>query len=253
MHPDIDRFAHVASPIQRWDPRVKISTLLLLIFTIASVQKFPLIIFSLALAFCLTLISHIPLNFIRQRLLPVSIFLFPFFIIMPFRQSANGVSFHLSGFQLALFIYLKAITIVTLVISMIGTTPFNDSMKALEYLKVPPIFVQMILFSYRYLFVFMMEMSRMNTAMKARNFEKKTDMHTVRTVGNFVGSLLVRSFERTERIYQAMLSRGYEGQIVTFFDYQLTKLDYVKGSLVILTCCLLLAGDRFGLAVPLIP
>ena len=117
-------------------------------------------------------------------------------------------------------------------------------MKALEHLKIPAVFVQMILFSYRYLFVFLMEISRMNTAMKTRNFEKKLDLHTFKTTGNFVGTLLVRSFERTERIYQAMLSRGYKGKIITFFDYQLTKRDYFKGSLVLLTCSLIIIGDK---------
>ncbi len=244
MHPDIDKFAHLPSPLQRWDPRVKIATLMVLIFTIALITKFPLLILSFCLALALIAISHIPWGFIFKRLLPVSLFLLPFFIIMPLRQVGEGIHFSLAGLQLALFIYLKAITIVILLISMVGTTPFNDSMKALEHLKVPVVFVQMILFSYRYLFVFLMEIARMNTAMKTRNFEKKTDMHTLRTMGNFVGTLLVRSFERTERIYQAMLSRGYSGKIITFFDYQLTRLDYFKGSLVLLTCGLLLIGDK---------
>lgn len=244
MHPDIDRFAHVSSPIQRWDPRVKISTMLVLIFTIAVINKFSLLIASFLLAFIIIAISHIPWGFIFKRLMPVSIFLFPFFIIMPLRHSPGGVYFSLAGLRLAAFIYMKAITIVVLVIGMMGTTPFNDSMKALEYLKVPPVFVQMVLFSYRYLFVFFLEIGRMNTAMKARNFEKKFDMHTIKTVGNFVGTLLVRSFERTERIYQAMLSRGYEGKIITFFDYQISNMDYVKGSLVITSCVLLIIGDK---------
>ncbi len=244
MHPDIDKFAHLSSPVQRWDPRVKIATLMALIFTIALLKQMPLLMLSFALAIVLMLISHIPWSFIFKRLLPVSLFLLPFFIIMPLRQTGTGLTFSLAGLRLAFLIYLKAVTIVILVIGMVGTTPFNDSMKALEYLKVPAVFVQMILFSYRYLFVFFMEISRMNTAMKTRNFEKKTDMHTVKTMGNFVGTLLVRSFERTERIYQAMLSRGYEGKIITFFNYQLTKMDYFKGALVLLTCFLLLVGDK---------
>ncbi len=245
MHPDIDKYAHLNSVIHSWDPRVKILSLVILIFTIAMVKQIPSAAISFAIAVTLVIISRIPLSFVTKRLLPVSVFLLPFFIILPLTVPGDGgvqvlaFSFNPVGLRLALIIYLKAVSIVILVVTMMGTTPFSDSMKALEKLKAPPVLVQMILFSYRYLFVFLMEIRRMNNAMKARNFEKKTDVHTLKTIGNFVGVLLVRSFERTEKIYQAMVSRGYDGTLRTFFEYKIVMLDYLKGALVMLTCIML--------------
>ncbi len=250
MHPDIDKYAHLTSPIHRWDPRVKIAFLGICIFTIATLNKLPLIAASLLFCISLVLISRLPLSFVTKRLMPVTIFLFPFFIIIPLTMPGEAAvkvlafSFNLDGLTIAARVYLKALSIVMLIITIMGTAPFADSLKALERLKVPSMIVQMILFTYRYIFVFLLEMRRMNTAMSARNFVKKTDIHTVKTVGNFVGVLLVRSFEKAEKIYQAMLSRGYDGVLRTFFEYRIVGMDYVKGSLVLLVCIMLFAGDK---------
>ncbi len=251
MHPDIDKFAHLNSIIHSWDPRIKIFTILVLIFTIATIDQLPIAVLSLLTAFLLVVLSRIPLAFVSRRLLPVTIFLSPFFLILPLTMPGEnninmvGLSFNTGSLALAALIYLKAISIVILVVIMMGTAPFDVSMKALERLRVPVVLVQMILFSYRYIFVFLLEIRRMNTAMKARGFEKKTNFHTVATIGNFVGVLLVRSFERTERIYQAMLSRGYEGVIRTLFEYHAVATDYVKGSAVTLIAILIFIVDKF--------
>jgi cobalt/nickel transport system permease protein len=250
MHPDIDKYAHIKSSIHRWDPRVKIFALFALIFTIATLYELPIIAASLGLCIILVLISRLPLSFVTKRLLPVTIFLLPFFIIIPLTMPGEtsfkilAFSFNTDGLVIAARVYLKAISIVMLIITMMGTASFADSLKAMERLKIPPMIVQMILFTYRYIFVFLLEMRRMNRAMSARNFVKKTNTHTLKTIGNFVGVLLVRSFEKAEKIYQAMLSRGYDGVLKTFFDYQIVARDYVKGTLVILVCIMLFVGDK---------
>jgi cobalt/nickel transport system permease protein len=251
MHPDIDKYAHIESSIHRWDPRVKILAMFMLIFTIATLQKLPILAVVLPLCFVLVLISRLPLAFVTKRLMPVTIFLLPFFIIIPLTMPGESAvkilafSFNKAGLVVAAKVYLKAVSIVMLIITMMGTASFPDSLKAMERLKMPSMIIQMILFTYRYIFVFLLEMRRMNTAMNARNFVKKTNLHTIKTVGNFVGVLLVRSFEKAEKIYQAMLSRGYDGALRTFFDYKIVAKDYVKGALVSLICVMLVTWDKF--------
>ncbi len=250
MHPDIDKYAHLTSPIHRWDPRVKIAFMGISIFTIATLNQLPAIGISFAFCLSLVLISRLPLSFVTKRLLPVTIFLLPFFIIIPLTMPGEttvkvlAFSFNLDGLTIAARVYFKALSIVMLIIIMMGTAPFSDSLKAMERLKMPAMIVQMILFTYRYIFVFLLELRRMNTGMSSRNFVKKTNLHTVKTMGNFVGVLLVRSFEKAEKIYQAMLSRGYDGTLKTFFEYEIVARDYVKGSLVMLVCIILFVGDK---------
>ncbi len=250
MHPDIDKYAHITSPIHRWDPRVKIAFLGVLIITIATLNKLPLIAVAFACCIALVLISRLPVSFVTKRLLPATFLLLPFFIIIPLTMPGEtavkilAFSFNLEGLVIASKVYLKALSIVMLIITIMGTAPFTDSLKAMERLKMPSMLVQMTLFTYRYIFVFLMETKRMNTAMCSRNFIKKTNLHTLKTMGNFVGMLLVRSFEKAEKIYQAMLSRGYDGVLKTFFEYKIVALDYVKGSLVMIVCITLFIGDK---------
>ena len=149
------------------------------------------------------------------------------------------------GVSLASLILLKAVAIVILIFPMFGTAPFHTSMKALQHLRLPDRFVQIILFTYRYIFIFFEEIRRMNNAAKTRGFETRTRWHTFRTLGNFIGILLVRSFERTERLHNAMISRGYTGRMVTLSNFQLTRWDSAKGVMVTAICVLLFVGDRF--------
>jgi len=65
------------------------------------------------------------------------------------------------------------------------------------------------MFTYRYIFLFIDEAQRMGVAMDSRGFKKGTNLHTLKTIGRLVGMLFVRSYERTEGVYQAMISRGY--------------------------------------------
>jgi len=121
-----------------------------------------------------------------------------------FRISYEGVRY---GFLIS----IKAISAVLLIFPMMGTMPFPITIKTLERLKIPKRMVQLIMFTYRYIFLFIDEAQKMFVAMQSRGFKKKTNLHTFRTIGKLVGMLFVRSYERTEGIYQAMISRGYNG------------------------------------------
>jgi len=103
-----------------------------------------------------------------------------------------------------------------------------------------------LLFTYRYTFVFLEEMRRMQTSMRARGFVPKTNMYTMTTMGNFVGTLLVRSFERTERVYKAMLSKGYQGEFHTLVRFDSGASDIAKSSIAVSVLIVLLATDFSG-------
>jgi cobalt/nickel transport system permease protein len=254
---DIDRYAHVASPLQRWDPRIKIAALLLLIVAIALLKTLPMAAAALVLAVSILLITALPMHFVSHGLAFIVVFLLPFFVIMPLTYPGEpafrvlGLPFAWEGFRLATLIFTKALSIVLISFSMFGSSRFDVSMLALQRLKCPSIVVQMLLFTYRYTFVFLDEMRRMYTSMRSRGFIARTDRKTLRTFGHFVGTLLVHSFERTERVYKAMLSKGYQGELHSMVEFRSRAGDYVKGTIVLLVAAALLWGDlsgRFGLA-----
>ena len=67
------------------------------------------------------------------------------------------------------------------------------------------------------------------------------------TMGNFVGTLLVRSFERTERVYKAMLSKGYQGEFHTLVRFDSGGGDVAKALLAVVIMAGLLAADFSGM------
>jgi cobalt/nickel transport system permease protein len=179
-------------------------------------------------------------------------FLIPFIIILPLTFPGGesikviGIPFRLGGLRLAILICIKAIAIVSTTYAIFGSARFSVSMIAIQRLRCPKVIIQMILFTYRYIFLFMDEMKRMDMAMRARGFVLKTDLNTLRILGNFLGTLLVRSFERTVRVYNAMLSKGYEGEFHTLDSFEANGKDFVKAALILVITLTLLASDIFG-------
>jgi len=249
---DIDRYAHTQSPLQRWDPRIKIFSLGLLIIFIALLKTIPMAVAAILLAMLILGISALPKHFLLHGLSFVLVFLIPFFIIMPFTYPGEpafrllGLPFAWEGLRLALLIFLKALSVVMISFAIFGSSRFDVSMLALQHLKCPKVVVQMLLFTYRYTFVFMEEMRRMYTSMRARGFVARSDMKTLRIFGHFIGTLLVRSFERTERVYKAMLSKGYQGELHLLKTFQSEGRDYLKAFFVLLIAVIMMYGDLSG-------
>jgi len=103
------------------------------------------------------------------------------------------------------------------------TTPFNDLVDGLRGLRLPRIMVAIISFMYRYLGVIGEEAGRMSRAKSARSASSPTQGGAGRpggsirwragVTGAMVGSLFLRSYERSERIYAAMQARGFDGEL----------------------------------------
>ncbi|MBE0479081.1 cobalt ECF transporter T component CbiQ [Candidatus Aerophobetes bacterium] len=246
MHlPEIDKFSHLKSPLHSWDPRVKIISILTLIFSVVLVQDLRGALPGIAVAFILLFLSRIPFSFVFLHLRWVLLFLGVFCLIICLTVPGSFlVKFgflHVSreGIELSALVSLRAISAVILIFPMIGTTRFNLTLKALQTMKVPDKLIQLLMFSYRYIFLFLDEGQMMFVAATSRGWTKKTRFSTLKTMANLVGMLLVQSFERTEKIKDAMLSRGYSGKINVIDDFNLHPADFVKACL-IMACAITL-------------
>ena len=113
---------------------------------------------------------------------------------------------------------------------MIGTMKFNTTIKALETLKVPAKLTQLITFTYRYIFVLIEEVQTMSRSLTSRGFGERLSMHTLTTIAKLIGTLFVRSHERAERVYHAMASRGYEGNLHTLVEFKMCRMDIAKAA-----------------------
>jgi len=249
---DIDRYHEVDSIINRWDPRAKIAALGIFIFSIALMKTIPMAVIAIVMAAILIRLTALPWHFIFHGLSFVMIFLVPFFVIMPLSYPGEsaftvlGLGFAWEGLRLATLIFIKAVSIVLVTYAIFGSSRFDISMLALQHLKCPKVVVQMLLFTYRYTFVFLEEMRRMHTSMQARGFVARTNMQTMTIFGHFVGTLLIRSFERTDRVFKAMLSKGYQGDLHSMVTFKSHGIDYAKATAAIILSLMMVAGDFSG-------
>jgi cobalt/nickel transport system permease protein len=250
MHPEIDRFAHIDSPLSRWDPRWKLAALFLLLLTMGVERPgsrelvrwerdLPPALAALTTSLALVLASRIPLGFVLRKLRPAYALLALILLIFPLTFPGGGLylgalEVSRQGFFVGLMIVLRAVAMILLVFPALGTTRFDASMKALRSLRVPPPLLQIVLFTYRYFFVYADQWRKMQQAARARGFRARGNLQTLRTIGNCVGVLLVGSVERTQRIRNAMISRGASGAFETLVEFRTRAQDVALFALVLL-------------------
>lgn len=206
----------------RMDPRVKVVAIFGFVAVVSSLTSIPLLAAAAVLITGLALVSGLGVGSLLRRIALVLPFTGVVLLVFPFVVSGEAVfTLQVGPLQLAAtdqgvsraaVLSLRVLTAVLAVNLLTATTPFPELMRALRGLKVPDVFVQILEFTVRYIFVLADEVQRMRLARKSRCFKAGRslfDRSAFRTLGQLVGVLFVRSWDRGERIYCAMLSRGY--------------------------------------------
>lgn len=105
---------------------------------------------------------------------------------------------------------LKASLSLLILNTLILTTSVPALLHALAALKAPPLLVAILASMHRYIAVLIDEFNSMQKAARSRNLLSNPKRQRI-IVGNMFGSLFIRTYERGERVHQAMLARGYRG------------------------------------------
>ena len=215
-HLSLDRYADLDSPLHRWDVRYKLIGMFSLIFAFSFVQALPLLPSLLLLTLMLFLVSRLPLHFLLTRLQYPGIFLLAVAIVLPLFSGSTillrlgPLAIRQEGLLALIVIAVKFICILTLGLVLFGSAPFLTTIKAMRALRLSPILADMMLLSYRYIFEIGRDLQSMSTAMRLRNFQaNRFSLDGLSKLASLSGTLLVRSYERSERIYKAMIVRGY--------------------------------------------
>ncbi len=137
----------------------------------------------------------------------------------------------------------KALLSLLLLNMLTLTTPIAMLLHGLAVLRTPPLLVAILASMYRYLGVLIEEFSAMRRAALSRNLMGGSHWQRL-VIGNMIGSLFIRTYERGDRIHQAMLSRGYQG-ISTAVETPNTGLYDIAA--LTLTLGLALAGQIISL------
>lgn len=254
MKLSLDKYAHLDSPIHRWEQRSKLVALTSLIFAIAFIEKLVLLPAAIAATITLYALSRLPLSFLVQRLRYPGLFVASVVILLPFVSGETvwlqvaGLSIYLEGGYAVLLIVTRFLCIFTISLVLFGTAPFFSSIKAMRSLGLPSVLADMTLLAYRYLETFGETLTTMQRAMRVRGWERRRlSGRQLRLLSSLAGSLIVRSFEQSQRVYQAMILRGY-GQAASLAPVsgEGDRLSIVAFSITMAIALALFGFDLFG-------
>lgn len=227
----LDRLSYGGTVIHRLDPRSKVIATMIFITTVISYEKYqviPLVPFFLFPVLLMTL-SDTPVMLILKKIIVISPFAIFIGIFNPLFDSgtvALSSGMYISaGWISFLSILVKFALTISAALLLIATTSFPGVCNALRRLGVPLLFTSQLFFLYRYIFVLMEEAMRIVRAKDLRSFGTRGT--GIKVFVRLVGILLVRTIERAERIYNAMLSRGFRGQIPSMRQFSFTLSDAV--------------------------
>lgn len=224
----LDRLSYKDTYVHRLDARVKVIVTMAFILGVISYPKYEVIELAPFFLFPVLMVSlgDLPVFFLLKKILLVSPFAIFIGIFNPIFDPGTVIVFGMkvsAGWLSFFSILVKFILTISAALILIATTSFPGVCHALRRLKVPALFVSQLLFLYRYLFVLAEETMRMVRAWDMRSFGNRGMQAHV--AARIIGSLFLRTVERAERIYRAMLSRGFRGEIPVLQRHSLTQGD----------------------------
>jgi cobalt/nickel transport system permease protein len=238
----IERYQPGDSPIHRLDPRVKVGVALIGIvgITTTPTHAWPAYPALWALIGTLAVLAAIRVGRLVRLAgiaLPFALAALPLVFTMPGEALTHVAGITISAPGVARFaaILIKSWLSVQVALLLAMTTPFADLLWALGSLRVPGALITIVSFMYRYLFTLRKEAERLIRARTARSAAQDGYrsggglMWRAQVAGGMVGSLFLHSYERSERVYAAMLARGYRGQMRIMAPAALARRDVMLG------------------------
>lgn len=239
-------FVHGSSAIHRVPAVVKLATLTAVVIAVVATPREAVwaLIAEAAIVLTLAIVARLGPGTIGRRLLAASPFLV-FALALPFvgaapRVSIQGIELSIEGLWAAWSIVGKGLVCLSAAIVMTATTTVPEIIEGLARMRVPSIIVGVASFMVRYLDVLAEESGRMRTAMAARGYAPRWLWQAAPTAGA-ASVLFVRSYERGERTYDAMVARGYTGYMPRLGSGAAGVRDWAPGVAV--------AGVVVGIAV----
>ncbi len=221
----LDPYVARSSPVHAWDPRLKLVLTLTFILTLASLPgtAWPIYGVLAALDCAAVMLAELPARLVWRRSWPVLmvgaaalplLWLTPGVPLWSLPAGPWNLAITGAGMVRVMTLLLKAGMAVSAVVVLTATASFPALLEAMEALGLPPLLVSIVGLMWRSLFVLVEEVGRLQRARDSRSGGEVRGslIWRARVTGGMMGNLLLRALERSERIYQAMLARGYDGR-----------------------------------------
>jgi cobalt/nickel transport system permease protein len=228
----IDPYRPRTSPVHALDGRAKFVLTVAFILTVSltPVAAWPVYILLFALILSVEILSGLGIGYVLKRSLLALPFVLAAFPVIFTNGETALFSFsigpwtllaHAEGMARFVSVALKSWLSVQAAIVMASSTPFPELLQAMRAVGIPRLLVGMFGLMWRYLFVLVDEALRLMRARAARSGHSMQSgrryggsvLWRAGVTGGMAGNLFLRAFERSDRIYFAMLSRGYDGEV----------------------------------------
>jgi cobalt/nickel transport system permease protein len=234
---EFDSYADLDSPVHSWEPVYKLPAGFALILTCASLNA-PWALAAAGLgALALMALARLPLAFVLRMLKgPVVLLalMLPLLVLTAGGQalwSWRYLSVSRSGMILAGRIAVKSLTVFLLFLGFFGSVRLARSLQTLETLKVPPALLAILLFTYRYIFLYLEDMRKLLTAARLRGYNLHRGVRHIVSSSAILVTLLLRSYEQSERAAAAMRLRGFDGSFHGFGRIRRSQMDFLAVAL----------------------
>lgn len=221
-----EKYSSLESPIHRINPLVKLCVVIGIIIVNMSFTHILPYFLLMGVLMGVIALSHVSIRYYFVRTvffitifaviiaIPI-IFFTPGQIIAVWSIGTVNIIITLEGILVASSFILRIWLSIMAIMTLIFTTPFANLIHAMKHVRIPQIFLLLFSLTYRYIFLFIEELIRMLRAKEARSFRPLGFRMRFKILGQVFGTLLVRSIGKSERVYRAMLARGYTGDLVT--------------------------------------
>ncbi|REE95687.1 cobalt ECF transporter T component CbiQ [Thermomonospora umbrina] len=235
------------TPVHRLPPQCKLVATGAFVLAVVSTPREQLWAFggfALALA-GVAVAARVPPGFLIRRM-AVEVPFVAFALLLPFvargpRVEVLGFALSESGLWSGWNILAKASLGTAASVLLAATTEPRQLLLGLERLRLPALLVQIATFMLRYADVIVGEMRRMKVARASRGFDGR-DVRAFAVLARSAGALFLRSYERGERVYLAMLSRGYEGRMPVLHDAGATRVQWATAAVLPMVAALIASG-----------
>jgi cobalt/nickel transport system permease protein len=238
--------------LQRLDARAKLVSVLALLIAVSAAYRPAAVLAVLVLTLILGSLSRLsPAVAARTLFVPVAILAamlaLPAVFITPGTPLAElpaGVIVTEQGVRSALLLAARVITAAALGVTLVLTTPWPALLAGLRSLGVPAVVVVIFGMTYRYIFLLLRVAGEMLTARRSRMIAAASSGRSRQVLVRTGGVLLARSMEEGERVYQAMLSRGFSGEVRLMTSPRMAARDWIAVAAAILLSVTVLVWGR---------
>ena len=217
----IDELGDKYTMIHKIDSSIKIIVTIIYVIKVLSIKQFIISDITSIVLYPLILFKFgkVPVKFILKKVL----FILP--LILGLSVINLIIDFSYSEIYFSVLLLFKCIFTLIGALLLMVTTGINNLAFGLKKLKIPNILIMQILMLHRYIILMMEECYRVKSAYELRTLGEKS--MTMKDYGRIIGQMLLKTIDKSEKVYEAMKLRGFDGDLYINSNKKVGCIDFL--------------------------